>query len=72
VKASVQSAVKTLFTGTSWLLFASAGLLFFMGGRAFNEFFKIDRIVAEMCGIGLAFLCGALGAAAKSIADDME
>ena len=52
---SVESfAVKPLLKGTSQVLFVIAGLLFLVGGRAISEFAKIDCVIAEFLGLGLA------------------
>ena len=48
-----------------------AGLAFWVGGRAISEFAKTDRILAEMEGITLAVVVGALGFAARTAADNL-
>jgi len=70
--ASTRSALTVLLRGVSWLLLAVAGLAFWVGGRAISEFSKTDRIFAEMEGIALAVVVGALGFAAKTVADNLE
>src|SRR5438477_319739 len=59
---------KTFLHGLAWILFAIAGLAFWVGGRAISEFGKIDRILAEMLGLGIAFASGALGYILKTTA----
>jgi hypothetical protein len=43
-----------------------------VGGRAISEFTRTDRILAEMMGLGLAAVTGALGFVAKTKADDLD
>ena len=62
---------KAFLHGLAWILFAIAGLAFWVGGRAISEFGKIDRILAEMLGLGIAFASGALGYILKTTADDL-
>jgi hypothetical protein len=50
-------------------LFAIAGLTFWFGGRALNEFAKTERVLAEVEGISLAAVCDALGAFAKAASE---
>ena len=64
--------MKALLTGTSKTLFVIAGFLFFVGGRAISEFTKADRVLAEMLGIGLAFVIGIIGMVAKNAADNLD
>jgi drug/metabolite transporter (DMT)-like permease len=64
--------MKALLRGTSQMLFGIAGLLFFVGGRAISEFTKADRVLAEMLGIGLAFVFGIFGIVAKNAADNLD
>jgi hypothetical protein len=45
-------------SGLASILFAIAGLAFWVGSRTINEFAKTDRMLAEMEGIGLATLSG--------------
>jgi len=64
--------MKALLKGTSQTLFVTAGLLFFVGGRAISEFTKTDRVLSEMLGIGMAFVFGILGMVAKNAADNLD
>ena len=63
---SHKPTMKTLLQGVAQLLFVIASLCFFVGGRAISTFTKTERVLAEMEGIGLAVLCGALGFWAKT------
>lgn len=54
------------------VLIVIAGISFFFGGRAIHEFGAADRTLAEIIGIGLAFLCLILGAVAKYKVEDIE
>ena len=69
---STKPILKSLLRGVAWILFGAAGLLFFWGGRAIHDFAKTERVLAEMEGIGLAVLCGGLGAVAKHAAGRPE
>jgi len=53
--AAIRSFWKAFLHGVAWILFAIAGLAFWIGGRAISEFGKIDRILSEMLGLGIAF-----------------
>jgi hypothetical protein len=59
--------MKTLLRGVAQLLFVIAALSFFVGGRAISTFTQTERVLVEMEGIGLAVVCGARGALAKSV-----
>ena len=67
---ATSSPWKTLLRGIAWLLFVIAGLAFLVGGRAISEFGKIDRILAEFLGLGIAAATGALGYILNNTADD--
>jgi len=54
-------AVKPLLKGTSQVLFVIAGILFLVGGRAISEITKIDWVIAEFLGLGLAAVFFSLG-----------
>jgi hypothetical protein len=54
------------------VLFVVAGLFFFVGGLAINAFTKMDRVSAEMLGIGSAFVSGILGMVAKNASDNLD
>ena len=70
--AATRSFWKAFLHGLAWILFAIAGVAFWVGGRAISEFAKIDRILAEMLGLGIAFATGVLGWILKSTADDLS
>jgi hypothetical protein len=63
---SAESIVKLLLRGLAWLLFMIGGLSFWAGGRLISESWKIDRILAEMIGLGIAAVCGGLGYGLKT------
>jgi hypothetical protein len=46
--------------------------LFLWEGGAISTFTKRERVLAEIKGIGLAVVCGALGALAKSAGDNLD
>ena len=69
--AATRSFWKVFLHGLAWILFAVAGVAFWVGGRAISEFAKIDRILAEMLGLGIAFATGVLAYILKSTADDL-
>ena len=54
VITDTRSFWKAFLHGLAWVLFAIAGLAFWVGGRAISEFGKIDRILAEMLGLLIA------------------
>ena len=64
--------MKSVLRGLSQLLLVIAGLSFFVGGRAISEITKTERMLAEVEGIGLAVVCGALAFIAKSAADNLD
>ena len=68
---ATRSFWKAFLHGLAWILLAIAGLAFWVGGRAISEFGKIDRILSEMLGLGIAFATGALGYILKTMADDL-
>lgn len=70
--ASTRLALASFLRGIAWSLFGVAGLAFWVGGRAISEFTRTDRILAEMMGLGLAAVTGALGFVAKTKADDLD
>jgi hypothetical protein len=49
-----------------------AALFFLVGGRAISAFTKTERLIAEIEGIGLAAVCGALAFWAKTAADNLD
>jgi len=47
-------------------------VFFLWEGGAISTFTKRERVLAEIKGIGLAVVCGALGALAKSAGDNLD
>jgi|GEM_PF-5937531 len=69
---AIRSTLKDFLEGV-WPVFpVIAGLSFFFGGRAIHDFGGVDRTLAEMIGIGVAFLCLILGAIGKYKVEDIE
>ena len=64
--------MKSVLRGLSQLLLVIAGFSFFVGGRAISEFAKIERMIAEVEGIGLAVVCGVIAFVAKTAADNLD
>jgi hypothetical protein len=64
--------MKALLRGISQVLFVIAGLLFFVGGLVISGFAKMDRVSAEMLGIGSAFVFGIFGMVAKNASDNLD
>jgi drug/metabolite transporter (DMT)-like permease len=64
--------MRSLLKGASQALFALAGLLFLVGGRAISEYTKTDRLSADGLGIGLAVVCAVIGMLAKDAADNLD
>ena len=58
--------LKRLLQGLGWLLMVIGGLSFWVGGRAIGEFGKVDRILAEMLGLGIAAFFGIFGYVLKT------
>ena len=69
---TIRSTLKRPLQGVSSVLFAFAGLSFLFGGRAIHEFGGLDRTLAEVSGVGLAFLCLSLGVVGKHKIEDIE
>ena len=64
-----------MMRGLAWLSQAAGGFLFLFGGRAISEIWKIDRILAEFIGLGLAAALIGLGIIIKRAAgpdDDVD
>jgi hypothetical protein len=72
MRDTTKSAYKLFLQYVSWVLGAIAVIAFFWGGRAINEFFEVDRLLAEGMGLGIMAACIALAVAAKSALDDMD
>lgn len=71
ITTRARSVVKALLRVLSWLLFAIAGLAFWVGGRAISEFGHMDRVLAEALGLSITGATGLLGYVLKSSADDL-
>ena len=71
VTAANRSFLKAFLHGLAWVFLAIAGVAFWVGGRAISEFGKIDRILSEMLGLGIAAGTGMLGYILKTTADDL-
>ena len=69
--AATRSFWKAFLHGLTWIFFAIAGLAFWVGGRAISEFGKIDRILSELLGLGIAGGTGVVGYILKTTADDL-
>jgi hypothetical protein len=63
---STKSTFRSALRGMSSLLLGIAGLAFLFGGRAISEFGKVDRVLAEMLGLGLAGVFLVLGMVFKN------
>jgi hypothetical protein len=69
---STKSIPKSFLRGLASVLFGIAGLSFLVGGRAISEFVKVDRLLAELLGLGIAGSCLALGMMLKSAGEPDE
>ena len=67
-----RSMLKGLMAVVSKLLFVAGGLLLLFGGRAIHEFANIERVLAEMEGLGLAVLCIGLGITVNVLAGKLD
>jgi hypothetical protein len=69
---TARSVLKSFLLGLSWLLLGIAGLAFLVGGRAIHEFCKVDHLLAELSGLSIAVVTGAIGFILKSTAEDID
>jgi hypothetical protein len=69
---TARSVLKSFLLGSSWLLLGIAALAFWFGGRAIHEFGKVDRLLAELLGLSIAVVTGALGFILKSTAENLD
>ena len=67
-----RSMLKGLMAVVSKLLFAAGGLFFLFGGRAIHELANIERVLAEVEGLGLAVLCIGLGVTVNVLAGKLD
>jgi hypothetical protein len=70
--SQIRTGMKYFLRGLSSFLAVIAGLSFLFGGRAIHEFGKVDRSLAEILGIGVAFACLIAIAISKHVIDDIE
>jgi hypothetical protein len=57
-----------LARGTSKALLVAGGIIFFFGDRALREIWKVNFVLAEVCGIGGGLLLMVPGGAFRSAA----
>lgn len=69
---ATRSFLKVFLHGLAWVLFVIAGLAFWVGGRAISAFGKMDRVLSEMLGLGIAAATGVLVYILKTTADDLD
>jgi uncharacterized membrane protein len=67
-----RSALQYILQGAASALLAIAGIYFFFDGRAIHDFGGVDRTLAEIVGIGGAFLCLIIAVAGKYKIDDID
>jgi Na+/H+ antiporter NhaC len=72
LRRGYNDSMKSLLKGISQTLMVVATLLFLFGGRAISELAKMERVGAEVIGIGLAVVLGILAFIAKSAADNLD
>ena len=70
MNASTRSTLKSFLQAVSWLLFAIAGVAFWIGGGIISAFTKTPRALGEMAGIFISLVCLGLGALAKSAGEE--
>ena len=71
-KSQIRTSPKYFLRGLSSFLGVIAGLSFLFGGRAIHAFGKVDRLLAEILGIGVAFACVIAISISKHLIDDIE
>jgi hypothetical protein len=71
-KSQIKTGMKYFLRGLSSFLAVIAGFSFLFGGRAISAFGKVDRLLAEILGIGVAFACLIAMAISKHVIDDIE
>jgi len=64
----VNRVAKQIVDGVSWVLLATGGMSFWVGGRALHEFAGIHRAIAEIEGLALAAILIALGMGLRAAA----
>ncbi len=70
MNATWRSSLQVILRGMCWILALVAFFAFFAGGKIISESYKVDRILAEMLGIGIAVAAGVGAAFLKSASDD--
>jgi hypothetical protein len=65
-------APKAILKGLASVVLIVAALLFLFGGRAIHEFWGVDRLFAEIIGIGLSVGFGIIALVLKNRADSDE
>jgi hypothetical protein len=69
MKTSPAHSHKSLMHSLSkWMMF-SAAVLFCIAGRIIHDLWDIQRQLAYMAGMGLAFMCGGIGSLLNTMAD---
>jgi len=68
----IRTGLKHFLRGLSPILVVIGGVSFFVGGRVIYEFGRVDRALAEIIGIAVAFACLIGAALAKYVIDDIE
>ena len=71
-KSQIRTRMKYFLRGLSSSLAVIAGLSFLFGGRAIHEFGKVDRLLAEILGIGVAFACLIAIVIGQHVIEDIE
>jgi hypothetical protein len=71
-RVKTRTALKYFLKALSQSLFVVGGLSFLVGGRLFHEMKHVDRLLAELLGIGFAAVCFAIGYIAKSKIEDLD
>lgn len=70
--SKTSTALKSVLRGLPSILSVIGGLSFFVGGRVIHEFGKMDRLLAEILGIAIAFVCLIGIVVAKHVLDNIE
>jgi len=68
----MRTRLKYFLNGLSLLLAVIGGLFFFIGGLVIHALGKVDRFLAELMGIAVAFVCLIGCGIAKHMIDDIE
>jgi len=72
MNASAKSIMGVVLRGLAWLLFVIAGLAFWVGGRAISEFAGVERMLAEVEGLGITAVCAGIGVLLKLASKRLE